>query len=208
MKLENLHLLAETLRIKLPITQRELKMAFRYMSRQTHPDHGGNEADFIKVKEAYDVLSNSDVFTEGEVSFGTTVEGIPLSDLGQGLGPLKNGVSCDFCDGKGYHTRIEQEQSYKTCPSCVGNGYSIIPCRRCRQGKFKLRNGREVDCRVCRGTGIFKSLRGNLCFTCFGSGTVGTTTGVERKIHSRCYSCKGIGEKEVWNPVIPKGRLF
>lgn len=38
----------------------ELKQAFRKLAMKHHPDRGGNEAEFKKINEAYDVLSNSE----------------------------------------------------------------------------------------------------------------------------------------------------
>jgi len=38
----------------------DIKKAYRQLSSKTHPDKGGNEYLFGKVKEAYDVLSNDE----------------------------------------------------------------------------------------------------------------------------------------------------
>lgn len=37
-------------------TPEQIKKAYRRLAMQTHPDKGGEQADFIKVKEAYDCL--------------------------------------------------------------------------------------------------------------------------------------------------------
>jgi hypothetical protein len=39
-----------------PITENELKRRFRKKIKKVHPDHGGNDNDFIRVKKAYDLL--------------------------------------------------------------------------------------------------------------------------------------------------------
>jgi hypothetical protein len=43
---------------KYPITKNELKNRFRSKIKQVHPDHGGKPEDFIRVKNAYDLLIN------------------------------------------------------------------------------------------------------------------------------------------------------
>lgn len=37
-------------------SQREVKVAFRTKAVETHPDHGGTDADFNQIKTAFDVL--------------------------------------------------------------------------------------------------------------------------------------------------------
>lgn len=47
-----------TLGLKRGATDAEIKKAYRSMAMKHHPDRGGNEADFKKISEAYDVLSD------------------------------------------------------------------------------------------------------------------------------------------------------
>ncbi len=39
-------------------SQKAIKIAYREMAREVHPDAGGSDEDFIKVQEAYQVLSD------------------------------------------------------------------------------------------------------------------------------------------------------
>jgi len=39
-----------------PIKKSDLKRRFRSKVKQVHPDVGGNDKDFIRVKQAYDIL--------------------------------------------------------------------------------------------------------------------------------------------------------
>lgn len=46
----------ELLQLEPPITERDLKRAYKRMALKTHPDKCGNNDDFIKVNEAYNEL--------------------------------------------------------------------------------------------------------------------------------------------------------
>jgi len=46
----------EILQIEPPITERDLKKAYKRMALKTHPDKCGNNDDFIKVNDAYNEL--------------------------------------------------------------------------------------------------------------------------------------------------------
>jgi hypothetical protein len=39
-----------------PILKSDLKSKYREKIKKVHPDHGGKNEDFIRVKEAYDIL--------------------------------------------------------------------------------------------------------------------------------------------------------
>ena len=48
----------KTLNINRDSSQDDIKKAFRTLSKQHHPDKGGNEQTFKEISEAYDTLSN------------------------------------------------------------------------------------------------------------------------------------------------------
>ena len=50
----------KTLNINRDSSQDDIKKAFRKLSKQYHPDKGGNEDKFKEISEAYDTLSNPD----------------------------------------------------------------------------------------------------------------------------------------------------
>ena len=50
----------KTLNIKSNSSPDEIKKAFRNLSKQHHPDKGGDENTFKEMSEAYDTLSSED----------------------------------------------------------------------------------------------------------------------------------------------------
>jgi DnaJ-class molecular chaperone len=50
--------LYKELGVKKTATKAELKKAYRDRSKKTHPDKGGNPADFLAVKDAYEILTD------------------------------------------------------------------------------------------------------------------------------------------------------
>lgn len=49
----------KTLSLKDPITEEQLKASYRRLAKTTHPDKGGNNSEFLKVKEAYNYLNTN-----------------------------------------------------------------------------------------------------------------------------------------------------
>ena len=198
--------------INLPTSLNELKKAYREEAKKCHPDKGGSEEDFKRLRKVYDQLLNFEgdpnVFSNGNGSSKKeTVDGTPLSELGLGLGPKVNGMDCRYCNHKGY---IEKEPEwFIDCSACGGSGEvrRKTECRNCKgSGKFtQARSKRVVDCRTCRGTGSFLLSSMTICLECVGNGRVMEKTG--SPLYHRCSSCYGTGEIRIYNPVIPKGRL-
>jgi len=200
--------------LELPVTEVALKKAYKQKARELHPDLGGDEEAFKDLQKAYNFFTSdlarlSGVFSEGEGELIVlqTVEGIPLAELGLGLGPTTNGKDCPKCDHKGYIK--DYGHSWHRCEHCDDDG--MVPrefkCKRCNgTGTFFTAQGREVDCRTCRGTGIFKHpYLSKPCSVCHGSKTVWSQT--EQVFYRKCSHCNGTGELEIFNPVVPKGAI-
>lgn len=58
MKKRKIDDLYKELGVKKTATKAELKKAYRDRSKKTHPDKGGNPADFLAVKDAYEILTD------------------------------------------------------------------------------------------------------------------------------------------------------
>lgn len=198
--------------LKLPCTLMDLKTAFRIEAKKLHTDTSGKDTKdaFIEVKAAYDFLSECvefvSAFESGGISEQVKIEGKPLSFYGLGLGPNQNGKDCPDCNRAGYKTVYAN--TFKPCADCDSDGCirASGPCRYCSgTGKFiQRRTKAKVNCRACNGTGN----RSNaiLCPNCFGLKQIHVPG--KKLYYEKCYKCKGTGEIPVWNPVIPKGRLW
>lgn len=206
-----------------PVAFEDVKKRYKQESRRLHPDAGGTAEHFRALCEAFNYLKRlyelgSDLFNAEPAGSANgeqrspkmpreTVEGIPLSELGLGLGPTTNGRPCAHCEQRGY--TVTKEHARGRCQKCSGSGrrpqeYPCVPCS--GSGKFtQRRTGRVVDCLVCDGSG--KRKHPFLVDRCSGCGGLGTIERVARIYAMKCWECKGTGEIKIWNPVIPKGRL-
>ena len=202
----------------LPCSLQDLRMAFRKEAKRLHTDTSGADtmAAFVVMKEAYNFIvglkeTTAGVFTEngnGTSKFAATVEGIPLSELGLGLGPTTNGKDCPACEHKGYTQ--DYGRAFAICDNC--DEWNTVPrtyaCRYCKgTGRFvQQRSRREVSCRACGGSGKFTHPRQRqLCPHCMGTKTVWGKA--ETVFYRRCWKCNGTGEIRIFNPVIIKGSL-
>ena len=210
-----------------PFTPDVLKAAYKRRCKELHPDAGGTNAAFQEMHEAYHSLVRlqrdaGGIFSEsGENGTANVAEkngfpyftsdGTPLTELGLGLGPMKNGVGCAECAGRGYYPKQCAHYTQMDCEHCnvFGGIPKEVPCAACRAtGKFTQRHtGRVVDCRKCEGTGVFKHpYLLNRCPFCLGARRHIKVT-YEGEYYERCWKCRGTGETEVWAPALPKGRV-
>jgi len=87
----------------------------------------------------------------------------------------------------------------------LGSMKNGVDCPKCNhKGFFERKEMKWGRCWGCQGKGFLRR-GGFVCLYCFGTGTVGV--GEEVRVYYKCSDCGGTGEKEVMNPVIPKGRL-
>lgn len=121
--------------LTLPIRAADLKSAFKAAAKKFHTDTSGSDCtkeQFIKMKDAYDFLVKLEgmkfvYYNETQIDGSNlvTTDGIPLSQLGLGLGPMKNGRDCEHCKHQGYiefRTAITKRLSYVRCHQCSGTG--------------------------------------------------------------------------------------
>jgi DnaJ-class molecular chaperone len=213
-----------------PTTMQALKTAYKRKSRELHPDINLSvdaEENFKLLNSIYETICKRTNWCMDEPGSNTPDW---INTCGKGLGPNKNGRPCENCRGAGYtvSTYIDVFNLGSECPKCAGSGYQLcskcngtgnytVQCNKCdSNGLFTLRSGRKVQCKVCsgyktrvigtcytcNGTGRSKQLH-HSCKLCGGDGIIYS----EKESYSKCHKCNGVGEVEIWNPVIPKGRL-
>ncbi len=202
--------------LELPVRLPELKKAYRAACVRLHPDKGGDAKGFVEMSAVYENIlelaskTTGVIEDDGDVSYMTEVEGTPIHELGKGLGSTKNGKDCDYCSRKGY--KINYGQCWDICDTCLGSGIGLefILCKSCRgRGRFDLIDGRVVDCKQCGGTGEIggSPRRGTWCRKCTGTGRM-CVEDSDKIFYTKCVKCGGAGEIEIFNPVLPKGRLY
>lgn len=196
-----------------PITVDDLKSAYRAKSKQLHPDLNPNGAEMFKeMQKAYEHLTHPNIISticvdkDGKlVGVLKTTGGTPLSELGLGFGISKNGCDCNVCNHKGYvsHTSSAIER----CTHCLFGSTSDRKCRPCKgTGEFTQKHSnRVVSCRDCKGKGFFQTPYYHKCEWC--NGLFYTVYKTPTILYDICTLCKGVGEIEIFNPVIPKGLL-
>lgn len=169
-----IELLAVHFALSVPVAFEDVKKVYRKKSKLLHPDAGGSEEEFKAFSGAFDSLKqlyqtgsrlfDAELLGDGEFVRPTmprvTVDGIPLCELGLGLGPTTNGTDCTRCERRGYS--IVEERGQATCPSCDGLGMYMHPEHGRRQCSTCLGWGRVIykvarihvlKCAECRGTG-------------------------------------------------------
>jgi DnaJ-class molecular chaperone len=183
--MKDITVLTNILGIDYPFTKQELTKVYREKAFETHPDKGGDANKFIAIHDAYENLLEFCFEDDtGQYKQLRTSEGIPIEELGKGLGPTTNGVQCSKCKGKGYievtHTKYFNVGNI--CPVCDGSGVIRTIHR------FGLFSGWRT-CKRCQGMGYTK------------------LDPVEFKSYHICDDCSGKGEKEIFNPVLQKGAV-
>jgi len=74
----------EVLGVKKNASQKEIKNAYRKLSKTHHPDKGGKPEDFVKIQNAYDVLSDEKARKKYDET-GDISSGIPLTAAGRNM---------------------------------------------------------------------------------------------------------------------------
>ena len=170
----------------------ELKKAYRRHAMKYHPDRnqGNTEAEekFKEIKEAYDVLSDSqkraayDQFGHAGVDTSAAGHG---GFSGEGFGDIFGDVFGDIFGGgqggrthKGVDLRYNLELSLEQAVS----GTTV-----------KIRVPKMVACDICNGSGAKKGSTPQSCSTCGGVGQVRMQQGFF-SVQQTCPQCRGAGK--------------
>lgn len=175
------------LSISHPFTKAKVLKQFRSWVKEIHPDTGRTDGgfyftdmdDLVKAKELLLKLASEDENT-GILTLRTS-SGELLSELGNGLPNNKSGMTCTYCIGNGYNKRVMPR--WVKCNVCNSRNDFM------KYGSYSVFDPLGlISCRKCHGLGEVKSAKYDI-------------------IYGKCSYCKGTGEIEVFNPLIPKMRL-
>ena len=172
----------KTLNINRSSSQDEVKKAFRNLSKQHHPDKGGDENIFKEISEAYDTLGD----TNKREQYNHKLDN-PFGNSGENMDDIFNQ----------FFRQNQQRQQVRR-----GNNLSIpltISLEDVFFGKTKkLRYNRKTNCVGCGGSGG----QAQSCGHCSGRGTIDQTVGNAffRQVRRvQCPACSGRG-KNITNP--------
>ncbi len=200
----------EILGVSRNCTERELKVAYRRLAKQYHPDANPDDPEaeekFKEINEAYEVLRDPDKRAAydryGHAAFangGGGGAGGPFGDAGFGpdfartMSDIFEEMFGEFMGGGGRGGR------QRTARGADLRTDMEITLEEAFSGKtVELTVRRAVVCEVCGGSGADADTTAQTCPTCGGIGVVRTTSGfftVERT----CPSCHGEG-RVVRNP--------
>jgi DnaJ-class molecular chaperone len=191
----------EILELKDTATQEEIKRAFRRLSKQHHPDKGGDQEKFKEINEAYQTLSNpekKEAYDKGTVYMARTKRIVTdvVIQIHWGLDDIKK--------GRDFSVYINR---YVTCPDCHGigskNPKAVVICPQCKgAGKFSRQENtpfgimmQETTCMSCRGLGETNT---DPCPTCKGNKMVTSSAKENVKIPPntlKFYVVSGKGHK-------------
>lgn len=174
-------------------TEDEIRKAYRKMAMETHPDKGGDEEQFKKVLDAYEILTGKKQEPRPEPQqnpFGRNPFGNPF---GRGGGfrmkarPLN--LQIDLTVEEIFHGCVKKVNFYtdRVCKTCNGSGgLKFETCKSC--------GGRGAHVQNMHGMQTFM-----MCNGCGGTG--------QMKVEN-CNTCAGVGvykEIETLDITIPKG---
>lgn len=181
----------------------EIKKAYRKKSKEFHPDvNPDGEAQFKKIAEAYDVLSDPDKKQryDNQKKFGG----------GDGLDPWD--LFRKMQDGFTQRKRNVQEKLIKVSVSVMesfrGAEKSINYSRNLMCEPCGGKGGDRVGCSTCNGAGYIQQQIGNGFFSQIVRSSCPSCRGEGSVITKPCYSCSGSGVKpqmENLNITIPIG---
>ena len=201
----------QVLELNFPFSETELKNKYLELVKKHHPDkkQDNDHTKFLAIQTAYEYLQAYS-YVEGQGLMRT--KEVPVNDI------FSNSLreKCPNCTG-GVVLRERMAIHRNECEKCNDDekrkeqGYKVpvgmvgIPCKKCNNGKFKLKSGREVDCNSCGGSGFY---RFRTCSKCGGEGEYTTSTPIQ--YWDTCMTCRGKGYREidVFNPVIPRGAIL
>lgn len=182
----------EVLGIKKNASNDEIKKSYRRLAMKHHPDRNTEDSDaegkFKEVKEAYEVLSDSDKRAAYDQFGHDGVRGGPPGGgfSAEGFGDIFGDVFGDIFGAN----RGSRSQVYRGADL----GYELrLDLEKAVSGdSVTIEVPTQVTCEECRGSGAEKGSEPVKCMTCGGTGQVRMQQGFFA-IQQTCPACKGVG---------------
>lgn len=185
----------ETLGVSRSASAEEIKKAFRQLAMKHHPDRNpgdkASEEKFKEIKEAYDVLSDTQKRSRydqlGHAAFqsgmGGGARGFDFGDISDVFGDIFGDV---FGGGRGKRTRAQRGADLI---------YNLeLNLEDAVHGKtMKIQIPTWNNCTECSGSGAKKGTSPTACGTCNGQGQVHLQQGFF-SVTQTCPDCRGQGQ--------------
>ncbi|MCE9643474.1 MAG: molecular chaperone DnaJ [Candidatus Andersenbacteria bacterium] len=199
----------ELLGVSKTATQEEIKKAYRKLAHKHHPDKkGGDEEQFKKINQAYEVLSDTqkraqyDQFGEAGTNAGAGYQGDPFGGFG---GFNQGGFTINMDDLGGFGDIFDMfsgggrgRSSRRNRGSDVETDIEISFRESAKGLTKKIQHRIFTTCSKCHGNGAEPGTPIETCETCNGQGAVTsrhqTPFGVFNQ-QTVCPDCKGEGKK-------------
>ena len=184
-------------------TQEEIKKAFREKSKVMHPDKGGNEEDFKKINEAYDVLGNSNKRTSYD-----NQKNNPFGDMGGNPFDIFSQMFGGFTQRQRKVPDMIVDVEVGVIDSFLGKNIEVNFNRKSKCDPCNGQGGEKNICSVCNGTGQIIQQVGNSFFSNIFKTNCNSCGGRGFNFSKVCNSCNGEGKKNdtiKLNLNLPKG---
>lgn len=160
-------------------TPKDIKMAYRKLAKECHPDVNNKESDdkFKKISEAYQVLSDPNKKKQYDLGlYDTRNKFSNFTDFNSIFDAFKN---------MNPNQRVYKKTDIKFAAS-------INLEKAITGGELKIRFHRIIDCDDCKGKGF--SVTEESCSHCGGKGMIVNRVGFST-ISTTCNYCRGSGKK-------------
>jgi len=205
----------KTLNVEKGASKDDIKVAFRKLAHEHHPDKGGDQERFKEVNEAYQVLSDEtkrsqyDQFGSsfdqpggggggfGGFNQGFSSEGVNFDDLGDMFSGMFGGNrgGSRTRQAQGSHIQVDMQLSFKEAVFGVEKEIQVSKnnsCERC--GGVGAEPGSTMKtCDTCEGSGVQEKVQNTILGAIRSRTACDPCTGRGEVPESLCSTCGGSG---------------
>lgn len=182
----------DTLGVSPGASEKDIKSAYRKLALKNHPDHGGDEEEFKKVKESYEILTGK-IKDPDQSRRGNPFEG--FNPFTSGRGGINFDGMRDFMDDMNRHeARARRPQRPPSDDREIGFSLNLSVDELKTGRTLKLVYQKSEDCKPCSGEGGSGKVT---CGRCKGHGQILHVVGVggmRMQTSTICPHCNGDGE--------------